>query len=263
MGSLPLAVIAEVNTDQGMESQRHQDYGIQVVGTSSRPPRDREALRWGHVCERGKTEIVAVKFYVNIRINLYTLYTAIMPTRATSMPPTSATRTTSIINMSPATPIIAVPVPIPEASSSTRSTATASVASTVAPAATAAFDLPALQTESPRALAARAEQLPAKVSAALQVLARLPRTRGVNLRAGRDIVWDRMVNQEAVLGYTRGQEQAQACASCKGQARPFVKCVVVQGKLSRACTNCHYGSGSCRCSFREYLPTISFISNCL
>ncbi|KAI9784975.1 MAG: hypothetical protein M1839_001171 [Geoglossum umbratile] len=180
-----------------------------------------------------------------------------MPTRATSMPPTSATGTTSTINVSPATPIIAAPVPIPEASSSARSTATASVASIVAPAATAALDLPALQTESPRALAARAEQLPAKASAALQALARLPRTRGVNLRAGRDIVWDRMVNQEAVLGYTRGQEPAQACASCKRQAGPFMKCVVVQGKLSGACTNCHYGSGSRRCSFRQNIPASS------
>src|SRR3954452_395869 len=200
-----------------------------VKMTSSRPPRDREALGWGHVRERGKTEIVAVKFYVNVRINLYTLRTAIMPTRATSMPPTSATGITSTINASPATPIIAVPVPIPEASSSTCSTATASVASTVAPAATAALDLPALQTESPRALAARPDHLPAKASAAPQALARLPRTRGINLRAGRDIVWDRIVNQEAVLGYTRGQERAQACASCKRQAGPFVKCVVVQG----------------------------------
>ncbi|KAH0541799.1 hypothetical protein FGG08_003754 [Glutinoglossum americanum] len=172
-----------------------------------------------------------------------------MPTRATSMPPTSATATASTNNAPPTAPIVAVPVS--EASNSARSAATASAAGT------AALDLPALQAESPRALAARAEQLPEKASAALQALARLPRARGVNLRAGRDIVWDRMVNQEAVLGYTRGQEPAQACASCKRQAGPFVKCVVVQGKLAGACTNCHYGSGSCRCSFRQNTPASS------
>src|SRR4051812_10423390 len=33
---------------------------VNVCYTSSRPPRDREALGWGHVRERGKTETVAV-----------------------------------------------------------------------------------------------------------------------------------------------------------------------------------------------------------
>jgi Protein of unknown function (DUF3716) len=205
---------------------------------------------------------MAVKFYVNVRIDLYTLRTVTMPARATSMPPPNATSTTST-NVFPAAPVVAVSavaVPIVAIPSSARSAATTSAAST---AASAALNLPALQAESPHALATRAEQLPEKASAALQALARQPRARGVNLRAGRDIVWDRMVNQEAVLGYTRGQEPAQACASCKRQAGPFVKCVVVQGKLSGACTNCHYGSGSRRCSFREYFLTVSCISNCL
>src|SRR3954451_3960026 len=128
-----------------------------------------------------------------------------MPARATSMPPSNATSTTST-NVFPAAPVVAVPavaIPVVAIPSSARSAATTSVASTTAP---AALNLPALQAESPRALAARAEQLPEKASAALQALARQPRAWGVNLRAGRDIVWDRMVNQEAVLGYTRGQE---------------------------------------------------------
>ncbi|KAI9854398.1 MAG: hypothetical protein M1813_001247 [Trichoglossum hirsutum] len=122
------------------------------------------------------------------------------------------------------------------------------------------LNLPILQAESPRALAVRAEQLPEKASAVLQALAEQSRVRGINLMSGRSIIWGRMVNHEAALGYTRGQETTVACVSCKRQAGPFVKCVVVQGKLSGACTNCHYGSGGRRCGFRQHTSTGSAIA---
>ena len=190
-----------------------------------------------------------------------------MPARATSMPPARpaaaseapASSITGMASSSTASHIAATS----SSSTTAHAAATPSVASNAATAAAQALSLPTLQAESPRALAARAEQLPPKASAALRALARLPRVRGIILRGGRDIAWERMGNQETALGYTRGQESVVACASCQRQARPFVKCVTVQGRLSGACTNCHYGSGSCRCSFRECFSIISFISNCL
>jgi Protein of unknown function (DUF3716) len=158
-----------------------------------------------------------------------------MPARANSMPPAQTE--------APASNTRALPAP-PASSSK-------------------GLTLPTLQAESPITLAARAETLPPKASAVLQDLAGLARARGVSLRAGRTIMWDRIVNQEAVLGYTRGKEASEACVSCKRQAGPFVKCVVVDGKLLGACTNCHYGSGGCRCSFREYFLVLIFISDYL
>jgi hypothetical protein len=145
--------------------------------------------------------------------------------------------------------------------------ARSSTATTNAVTTTAALGLPTLQAESPGTLAARAEQLPEKASAALLALASLPRARGIRLRAGRSILWERVGNQEAALGYTRSEEcVAAACASCERGAGPFVKCIVVQGMLSGSCTNCHYGSGGARCSFRPrkfiFAPFSLFLTVC-
>jgi Protein of unknown function (DUF3716) len=176
-----------------------------------------------------------------------------MPARATSMPPFRPALSSSTSAREALTSV-------PEASGSSTVPArapTSAPTSTPTPAPTPA------QVESPLALAARAESLPPKASATLQALAKLPRVRGVELKAERTIVWERIVNHEAVLGYTRGEGASEACVSCKRRSGPFVACVLVPNMLLGACTNCHYGSGSCRCSFREYFLIIIFISDCL
>jgi hypothetical protein len=119
--------------------------------------------------------------------------------------------------------------------------------STCAP---ASLHLPALQATSPATLAVRAEQLPDYASGALVALAAMPRVRGILLREGCEAKWDRLVNQEAALGHTRGQERKAVCNSFRRGTGPFTACINVPEHFSGSFANCYHGSERGRCSLR-------------
>ncbi|KAI9770472.1 MAG: hypothetical protein M1839_003187, partial [Geoglossum umbratile] len=75
--------------------------------------------------------------------------------------------------------------------------------------------------QSPQAHAAHAEQLPEKASNTLNIQGAAWALGGPFRPDRKQIAWERMGNREAILGYTRGQEAAQPCDSCKRQAGPF------------------------------------------
>ncbi|KAH0536271.1 hypothetical protein FGG08_006850, partial [Glutinoglossum americanum] len=129
---------------------------------------------------------------------LDTSRTATMLARTTSQPPANTSSTF--------TPFVAVPAHTDPAVPAEHTEHTESSAA-------ATLSLPMLltvQADSPLTLAAHTEQLLEKSSGALVDLAHMPRLRGVRLRSDRTIIWDRVGNQEAVLGYTRGLEASTA-----------------------------------------------------
>ncbi|KAH0541713.1 hypothetical protein FGG08_003805 [Glutinoglossum americanum] len=99
-----------------------------------------------------------------------------MAAHVTSLPPASTFSTPAVI-----VPAVAV-------------TRTAPTERTKRAERSTALNLPTVQADSPATLAARAEQLPEKLSSALVTLAHMPKLRGVYLRSGRTIVWEQKVN---------------------------------------------------------------------
>ncbi|KAG0637163.1 hypothetical protein HOY80DRAFT_1138554 [Tuber brumale] len=98
-----------------------------------------------------------------------------------------------------------------------------------------------------------AEKAYEKGSTAFLRLKALARVRDVVLRPekqGKDIVWNRIANHEAILGHTRGKLQEKPCNTCLQKIGPFADCVAVTGEFLGSCTNCHYNSCGKRCSFR-------------
>lgn len=59
---------------------------------------------------------------------------------------------------------------------------------------------------------------------------------------------------EASLGYTRGEEAAQACSICSPNPRkgPFKQCIIVKNEFGGACCNCHYCSEGISCSLHRH-----------
>ena len=85
-----------------------------------------------------------------------------------------------------------------------------------------------------------------------EALQRLPRVRGLTLRPGRvSLNFNLIKNQQAALGQICGDLALAACQRCANSKGPFVECVVVQGRFSRSCCNCHYSSQGLKCTFRE------------
>ena len=85
-----------------------------------------------------------------------------------------------------------------------------------------------------------------------EALQRLPRVRELTLRPGRNSLNFTLIkNQQAALGQICGDLALVACRRCANAKGPFVECVVVQGRFSKSCCNCHYSSQGLRCSFRE------------
>jgi Protein of unknown function (DUF3716) len=117
----------------------------------------------------------------------------------------------------------------------------------------AANSLPNIQSKDgdSDALASHVEQLLPLSSGLLRQLAVMPRLRGIHLRYGRSMLLARTVSHEGALGYTRGEVSDEACTACQRNGGPFLLCVVLEGKMMGACTNCHYASRSTRCSFRK------------
>ena len=99
-------------------------------------------------------------------------------------------------------------------------------------------------------LATRVETLPRKPTRCMCELAVKPRVRGVFLRPRRVLQLGRSINQEAALGFTRGEIAAPACLHCQHEFGPFTECVTVTDMFTGSCTNCHYSSSGSRCSFR-------------
>lgn len=102
----------------------------------------------------------------------------------------------------------------------------------------------------PNKLTAQAELLPTKPTKYMCELITQPRVREVLLRPGKVLQMNRTTNQDAILGFTRGQKAKPACTSCKTGFGPCTECIVVPNMFKGSCTNCHYGSDGARCSFR-------------
>jgi len=61
-------------------------------------------------------------------------------------------------------------------------------------------------------------------------------------------------NLEAALGYTRGEEPEEPCATCSTTIKhrgPFKRCIVVAGEFDRACCNCRYNSEGSACTLHR------------
>ena len=99
-------------------------------------------------------------------------------------------------------------------------------------------------------LAAQAEVLPDKPTKYMTELIQKPRIRGVLLRHGKTLQFNRTTNKDAILAFTRGEVAVPACTSCEAGAGPFTECIIVQDMFKGSCSNCHYGSEGARCSFR-------------
>lgn len=107
-----------------------------------------------------------------------------------------------------------------------------------------------LELQTANDLATQAEKLPTKPTKYMSELIAQPRVRGVFLRPGKVLKINRKPNQDAALGFTRGEKAEPACTSCKTGCGPFTECIVVPNMYKGSCTNCHYGSEGVRCSFR-------------
>lgn len=84
-----------------------------------------------------------------------------------------------------------------------------------------------------------------------EALQKLPCVRELILRPRRVVLnFKPKKNQEAALGQICGELALAACRRCADGKGPFVECVVVKGRFSRSCCNCHYSSQGLSCSFR-------------
>ena len=95
-------------------------------------------------------------------------------------------------------------------------------------------------------LAAQAEVLPEKPTKYMTELIQKQRVRGVLLRHGKTLQFNRTTNRDAILAFTREEIAEQACTSCKAGAGPFMECITVQDMFKGSCSNCHYGSEGAR-----------------
>ena len=85
----------------------------------------------------------------------------------------------------------------------------------------------------------------------IEALQKLLRVRELTLRPRRgSLNFNPIKNQQAALGQICGDLALAACRRCADSKGPFVECVVVQGRFSKSCCNCHYSSQGRSCSFR-------------
>ena len=67
------------------------------------------------------------------------------------------------------------------------------------------------------------------------------------------------VNKEAAYLQIYGTTPPNACQSCFEGLGPFVECVVANGFMDGACTNCYYDHHKSRCSLKGELDLKSII----
>ena len=82
-------------------------------------------------------------------------------------------------------------------------------------------------------LAAQAEVLPDKPTKYMTELIQKPRIRGVFLRHGKTLQFNRTTNKDAILAFTRGEVAVPACTSCEAGAGPFTECIHQQQRNVR------------------------------
>ncbi|KAJ8066340.1 hypothetical protein OCU04_005414 [Sclerotinia nivalis] len=102
-----------------------------------------------------------------------------------------------------------------------------------------------------------------KLTDSINAFALLPILRRTIMRPQRNLLLGprRVVNEEAWLATQVGTLQNPACHRCNRNTGPFTDCVVVQGRLKEACSNCYYGGSGSKCSLRHDWGMAGWISD--
>ncbi|RCI15888.1 hypothetical protein L249_3008 [Ophiocordyceps polyrhachis-furcata BCC 54312] len=82
-------------------------------------------------------------------------------------------------------------------------------------------------------------------------LANLPVVRlPVQRRATQGLNMNRRCNVEAALAYISGQQPTKSCSCCAKTFGPWNDCVVYEGQMLGACSNCWFNASGSRCTFQ-------------
>ena len=159
----------------------------------------------------------------------------------------SSTIAPALTTHAPAIPAAATPAPVTPTHVTSAPDTPIQITQTFSP----TQDTPPSRTRGP-SLLDMAEKAPDKGSAAFLGIMYMQMIRGVELREGetaKDLSQSRIVNHEAILGYTRGIVEKDVYKHCEQGGRPFAECVTVPGEFTKSCTNCHYNSNGKQGSF--------------